>query len=92
MSTLTFTFIESNREIIIENWIYIETAGGGLKAGGVLASSVDLSYKRLCQRRHRSWSWRSKSIHEQIIILPLTSVDRVLRKRSILKKSDISRN
>ena len=28
----------------------------------------------------------------QIIFLPLSSVDRVLRKRSILKKGDINRN
>ena len=35
---------------------------------------------------------RSRSINEQIIILPLTSVDRVGRKMSILKNSDISKN
>ena len=39
----------------------------------------------------RSKRWRDKSINEQIIILPLTSVDGVLRKRIILKKGDINR-
>ena len=58
----------------------------------MLASSVDLSDRRLCQRRNRSRSWRGKSINKKIIILPLASVDRVLRKKSILKKGDISRN
>ena len=37
-------------------------------------------------------SWRGKSINKQIITLPLTSVDRVLRKRNVLKKCDISKN
>ena len=59
---------------------------------GKLEQSVDLNDRRLCRRRHKSMSWRSKSINEQIVVLPLTSVDRVLRKRSILKKSDISIN
>ena len=45
-----------------------------------------------CQRWNKSRSWQGKSINKQIIILPLTSVDRVWRKRSILKKCDISRN
>ena len=51
--------------------------------------SIDLSDMRLRQRRNISRSWRGMSINEQIIIRPLTSVDRVLRKRSILKKGDI---
>ena len=51
-----------------------------------------MSDRRLCQRWNRSRSWRGKSINEQIIILPLTSVDRVERKRGILKKGDINRN
>ena len=58
----------------------------------MLASSVDLSDSRFYLSRDRSRSWRGKSINEQIIILPLTSVDQVLRKRSILKKGDVSRN
>ena len=55
-------------------------------------SSVDLSDRRFYLSKDRSKSWRGKSINEQIIILPLTSVDLILRKRSILKKGDISRN
>ena len=42
--------------------------------------------------RNRSMSWRGKSINKLILILPLTSVDRGLRKRYILNKSDISIN
>ena len=64
----------------------------GSRLGDVLAPSVDLSDRRLCLGRNISKSGRGKSITEQIIILPLTRVDRVLRKRSILKKGDISRN
>ena len=70
----------------------IEATCVGLENGGVLASIVYLSNGRPCQRRNRSRTWRSKSLNEQIIILPLTSVDRVLSKKSILKKGDISRN
>ena len=58
----------------------------------MVASSIDLSDRRLCQRSNRSRSWLGKSINEQIIILPLTSVEWVLRKRSILKKRDNSKN
>ena len=58
----------------------------------MLEPSVDLSDRKLCQGKHRSKSWRSKSINEQITILPLISVEWVLRKRSILKGNDISRN
>ena len=57
-----------------------------------MASSVHLSDMRFYLSRDRSRSWRGKSINKQIIILPLTSVDGVLRKRNILKKGDISRN
>ena len=72
----------------------VEVVGGGLETRGVLASSVyasDRSFS-LSRDRSRSRSWQGKSINMQIIILPLTSVDRVLRKRSILKKGDINRN
>ena len=58
----------------------------------MLAPSVDLSDRRFCPKTNRCRSWRGKSINDQIIILPLASVDRVLRKRSILKKGDISKN
>ena len=58
----------------------------------MVAPSIDLSDRRLCQRRNKSRSWHDKSIKEQIIILLVTSVDWVLRKRNILKKHDISRN
>ena len=58
----------------------------------MLASSVDLCDRRFYLSRDMRRSWRGKSINEQIIILPLTSVDRVLRKRGILKKGDINRN
>ena len=54
--------------------------------------SVDLSDRRLCQRKKKSRSWQGKSINEESIILSLVSVDRVLRKMSILKKGDIIRN
>ena len=57
-----------------------------------MASSVDLSDRRFDLSRDRSRSWRGKSINEQIIIVPLTSVGRVLRKRIILKKCGINRN
>ena len=58
----------------------------------MLASSVDLSDRRFYLSRDRSRSWRGKSINEQIIILHLTSLDRVVRKKNILKKGDISKN
>ena len=51
-----------------------------------------MSKERLCQWRNISRSWQGKSINEKIIVLPLTSVDRVLRKRSIRKKYVINRN
>ena len=62
----------------------------GLRLG--VASNVDLSDRRFDLSKVRSKSWRGKSINQQIIILLLTSADRVLRKRSILKKCDINRN
>ena len=92
MNTLMFTFTESNRKIIIENWIRCRSNRWRARDWGVLASSVDLSDRRFYLSRDRSRSWQGKSINEQIIILPLANVDRVLRKRSILKKGDISRN
>ena len=55
-------------------------------------SSIDLSDRKLCQMRNRSRRWQDKSVNEQIIVLPLISVDRVVRKKIILKKSNISRN
>ena len=58
----------------------------------MVAPRIDLSDKRLCQRRNRNRSWCGKSINKQIVILPQTSVDRVLRKKSILKKRDIRRS
>ena len=58
----------------------------------MLASNVDLSDRKFYLSMDRSRSWRGKSINEQIIFLPLASVDRVLRKKSILKKGDINRN
>ena len=57
-----------------------------------VALHVNLSDKRFYLSRDRSRSWPGKSINEQIIILPLTNVDGVLRKRSILKKGDLNGN
>ena len=91
MSTLTLPLRRAIRRSSLRIGSDVEVAGGGLETGGV-APSVDLSDKRLCQRRNIRRSWQDKSINEKIVILPPTSVDLVLRKRSILKKSDISRN
>ena len=52
----------------------------------MLALSVDFSDMKFYLSRDKSRSWRGKSINEQITILSLNSVDRILRKKSILKK------
>ena len=92
MSTLMFTFTESNRKVITKNWIRRRSSRWRARDWGLLALSIDLSDRRLCQRWNKSISWRGKSINKKIIILPLTSVDWVGRKRVILKKCDINRN
>ena len=91
MSTLTLPLGRAIGRSSLRTGSDDEATGEGLETG-VLAPILDLSDKRLCQRRNISRSWRGKSINEQIVILPLNSVDRVLRKRSIIKKSDINRN